>query len=101
MNDAIKARKPFYSSNTIVEKGVIGSMNVILHGNTIATVYADNTVVLDSCGWQTNTTKSRLNAILEGLGSEWGVIQRNYEWYLKNYRSGETKEFQDGITLRF
>ena len=33
-------------------------------------------------GWQTVTTKSRLNAILNEFSTGTGVIQRNYEWFL-------------------
>lgn len=100
MNNAIKARRPFHCGNTIVKEGVFGSLDVELHGNTIATIYTDNTIVLDSCGWRTNTTKSRLNAILHGLGLN-GITQRNHEWFLIDPTTGESKKFHDRIVLNF
>jgi hypothetical protein len=50
-----------------------------LHGNPIAYRYNDpfNTLSISNCGWQTNTTKERLNAI-PGVS----IQQRNFEWYL-------------------
>ena len=33
-------------------------------------------------GWQTVTTKSRLNALLDEFAAGTGVIQRNFEWFL-------------------
>ena len=33
-------------------------------------------------GWQTVTTKSRLNAILDEFAAGTGVIQRNFDWFL-------------------
>ena len=33
-------------------------------------------------GWQTVTTKSRLNALLDEFSKGTGVIQRNFDWYL-------------------
>jgi hypothetical protein len=49
---------------------------VTLHGNKIAEV-GDGFVTLFDGGWQSNTTKSRLNAILSvhGIKGE-GVFQR-------------------------
>ena len=86
MNTAIRSRKDFRSANTEVANFYcsatdrVGSI-VKLHGNKIAEVYANSIVLFDG-GWQTVTTKSRLNAILDEFAAGTGVIQRNYEWFL-------------------
>ena len=86
MNTAIRSRKDFRSANTEVANFYcsatdrVGSI-VKLHGNKIAEVYANSIVLFDG-GWQTVTTKSRLNAILNEFSAGTGVIQRNYEWFL-------------------
>ena len=87
MNKAIRDRKEHWqSANTSVESFYcsvsdrVGSI-VKLHGNKIAEVYANSIVLFDG-GWQTVTTKSRLNALLDEFTPGTGVIQRNFEWYL-------------------
>lgn len=47
-----------------------------LHGNDIAT-HVDGGIMIDSCGWKSNTTKERLNAI-PGVS----ISQKKGEWYL-------------------
>ena len=87
MNRAIRNRKEQWpSANTLVESFYcsatdrVGSI-VKLHGNKIAEVYANSIVLFDG-GWQTVTTKSRLNALLDEFTPGTGVIQRNFEWFL-------------------
>ena len=86
MNQAIRSRKDFRSANTEVANFYcsatdrVGSI-VKLHGNKIAEVYANSIVLFDG-GWQTVTTKSRLNALLDEFSTGTGVIQRNFEWFL-------------------
>lgn len=50
-----------------------------LHGNSIAYLYNDpqKTLSITNCGWESNTTKERLNA-LRGVN----IYQKNYQWYL-------------------
>lgn len=51
-----------------------------LWGHNIYSVHHDlNEVVFSFCGYQTNTTKSRINALLPGGCS---VYQKNYELFL-------------------
>ena len=47
-----------------------------LHGNKIAE-HREDGLYITHCGWQTNTTKDRLNAI-----SGVKISQKNYVWYL-------------------
>ena len=84
MNQAITEGRNFASGNTSVihEDGVA---KVFLHGNKIAEV-GDNFVTLFDGGWQSNTTKSRLNAILQehGIKGEC-VFQRNWKWFVHKF----------------
>jgi len=84
MNAAITNGRNFSSGNTTVthEDGVA---IVTLHGNKIAEV-GDNFVRLFDGGWQSNTTKSRLNAILQvhGIKGEC-VFQRNWNWFVHKF----------------
>ena len=82
MNRAILARKNWSSGNTAVsyEEGNRAS-TVRLHGHKIAEV-GDTWLKLWDAGWQTTTTKSRLNAILAEHGTGERIFQKDYEWFI-------------------
>jgi hypothetical protein len=84
MNQAITDKVNFKSANTEVQY-LDGISYVYLHGNKIAEV-GDGFIRLYDGGWQSNTTKSRLNAILQvhGLPGE-SVFQKAYTWFTKLY----------------
>lgn len=86
MNAAIANNKDWQSANTSVQVLENGDSAVYLHGNHIATV-GENFVQIFDGGWQSNTTKSRLNAILDehGIAGE-GVFQKNYQWFVRVYQ---------------
>lgn len=68
------------SSNT---KTVVwgGGVTVYLHGHAIARWQADKGVLtVSDCGWQTATTKSRLNAILSAFKCGY-IHQSKFVWY--------------------
>ena len=95
MNAAITDSKDWKLDNTMVTT-VNGVSHVFLHGNKIAEV-GDNFIVLMDGGWQTVTTKSRLNAILREHGCPGeGIFQKKGQWFLtmKNQQG-------DVITLPF
>jgi hypothetical protein len=48
-----------------------------LFGNCIASKDESGDLTISNCGWQTNTTKERLNA-LNGVS----ISQKNFVWYL-------------------
>lgn len=60
-------------------------IKVNLHGNTIAEFYPDqDRFMLDDCGWQTVTTKSRLNTILGVFNPGAGrIYSEKFQWKLK------------------
>ena len=62
-----------------------------LHGNTIAVLHGDGTLMITDAGWQSNTTKERLN----GLPNV-NIHQKNFVWYLNgeewNGRLTEVKQ---------
>ena len=76
---------------------------VYLHKNLIATI-DDSSVEIYDGGWQSNTTKSRLNALINGLcdGYNQGVYQMKYLWYIQDDEDGAdfTIPFQHGYTFK-
>ena len=59
-------------------------ISVRLHGNEIAAIRPiEGTVWVSDCGWQTATTKSRLNVLIGALtrhGHDSSISQKNREW---------------------
>ena len=98
MLSAIKLGKCWRKANTEVYTNDNNASLVYLHGNHIATVTYNKVSVFDG-GWQTNTTKSRLNAIINSLcdGRMFGVFQKNYQWFIKD--AVVNVEFENGYTL--
>ena len=84
MNEAILYRKDFFKGNTSVENYITetGAREAIvkLHGNHIATV--GDTLQICDAGWQTVTTKSRLNALCNEFAEGCYVFQKNFDWFL-------------------
>jgi hypothetical protein len=83
MNAAITKSVDWKCDNTEVVN-IEGVSFVYLHGNKIAEV-GDTFIRLYDGGYQSNTTKSRLNAILQehGLSGE-GVFQKQFNWFLRS-----------------
>lgn len=82
MNDAIMAGKDWSLSNTSVSI-VDGIAQVRLHNNLIAEV-GETFIRLFDGGWQSNTTKSRLNAILAVHGEPGDrVFQKQWAWWVQ------------------
>jgi|TARA_A100001037_G_scaffold160905_1_gene144897 hypothetical protein len=101
MNTAIRNGKDFRSGNTSVTHSIntAGQREAIikLHGNHIATVMNDTMLLFDG-GWQSNTTKSRLNALCYEFATGFSVIQRNWDWFVADFH-GNRQDFADGFEL--
>ena len=79
------------SVNAFLNKGTLNKQNMnvfydrydqtsrmLLHNNCIATYdYDNNRLSISNCGWFSNTTKERLNAL-----PNVNIYQKNYKWFL-------------------
>jgi|TARA_R110002012_G_C11307963_1_gene574202 hypothetical protein len=77
INAFMNAEK-FNKQNMSVE--VLPNVTILkLHGNAIAYRYNDpkKTLSITNCGWESNTTKERLNAL-----PNVNIVQKNWVWYL-------------------
>ena len=105
MNNAISNNLNWQSGNTRVEfDAETNESKVYLHDNHIATVGDDFVQIFDG-GWQSVTTKSRLNAILSehAIKGEC-VFQKNFKWFVDKFvgQAGTSPvynryEFTDGF----
>lgn len=96
MNEAVANSKNWQSANTSVTYCPESEESkVYLHGNHIATV-GDNFLQIFDGGWQSNTTKSRLNALINRFCNSVtdGVFQSKFQWYVRD--NNVTKDFING-----
>ena len=99
MNFALSNKGNWAGSNTTVQYNEsTNCSSVLLHGHQIATLdHHTNALKLSSCGYQTVTTKSRLNALLSEFKYGCKVFQKNFDWYLSTIN--QTVDFWDGMIL--
>ncbi|AOO15349.1 hypothetical protein W1080910_076 [Cyanophage S-RIM12 isolate W1_08_0910] len=91
---AVQANQDFKSGNTQVIT-IEGVSFIYLHGNQIATIDDDSMTIYDG-GWQSTTTKSRLNALCDAFCIDGeGVFQKNYKWFVRKFvgMAGQSKVF--------
>ena len=99
MNFAVSNKADWCGSNTqVTYNDSTNCSQVRLHGHLIATVcHNTNAIKLDSCGYTTVTTKSRLNALLQEVKYGCTVFQKNFDWFVRY--AGQTQDFIDGMIL--
>lgn len=94
-----RARK--LANNTYLEHPDDHSYAIRLHATRIVTYYDDGRTVLDSGGWQTVTTKERMNRYLprsvHGISQTRGVWYVGGEWVNGKWEPGVP--YADGITF--
>lgn len=91
--------------NTTVSRFAVW-IDVQYHWTVIVRYYRDGRVRLDSGGWQTVTTKQRINELLP---PGFRLLQKDFRWYVEDCRDcsfeGLTKaplrrsQFRDGMTI--
>ena len=99
MNYALSNKNNWAGSNTSVSyNDSTNCSSVYLHGHQIATLdHNTNALKISSCGYETVTTKSRLNAILEEVKYGCKVFQKKFEWFVSY--NNQTQSFFDGMIL--
>ena len=93
----VDERSHWSKDNTRVETEKGYRSTVYLHGHRIAVYYPkDQTLHINNCGYDTNTTKSRLNTLIKFVtdGTKNGIFQKNWNWYL--VKDGHVNDFLHG-----
>ena len=101
---AVQSNSDWQSANTSVHFDPETGVSVVrLHGNKIAEVSDTDMTIFDG-GWQTTTTKSRLNALCQEfcIAGE-GVFQKDFKWFVRKFAGAingknvfVTEEFDNG-----
>jgi hypothetical protein len=100
MNAAITAGKDFKFDNTEVV-ACSNVSDVFLHGNLIARI-GETWIELFDGGYQSKTTKSRLNAILSehGVPGE-HIFQKNYQWFVRTVQGVKAGDKEGFVSVPF
>ena len=94
INEAIIDKKYLSTSNSkVIYYLPEDTSDIYLHDNLIGRYnHKTKSIWLNSCGWETNTTKSRLNALLDLLpNKKFKIFQKDFKWFIwvreedKNY----------------
>jgi len=93
---AIHNNQNWSNANTTVHFNEEENVSVVrLHGNKIAEI-DDNSMTIFDGGYQSNTTKSRLNALCNEFCVDGEcVYQKNFQWYVDKFvgMAGQSKVF--------
>ena len=104
---AVQSNKNWQSGNTSVHFDPETGVSIVrLHGNKIAEV-SDNDMTIFDGGWQSVTTKSRLNALCDYFCVDGeGIFQEDFAWFVRLFDKTITGEntfkvvdFQSGFTF--
>ena len=101
MNNAVKNKIAWSKANTCTTfDSAIENCFIYLHGNHIATLdTATHALTIKDGGWQSVTTKSRLNALLDEFAPSMGIFQKDWVWYLSDRLTGSVVPFISGMTV--
>lgn len=81
-------------NNTYLNRRGEDAIAVTLHATDVLTANSNGTVVLNSGGWHTMTTKDRING---WLPAGWVLFQKDGDWIVRGpYGS---VEFEDGMVI--
>jgi hypothetical protein len=82
---------------TSVRRDNSGVLSVVYHSTEVVRVNPDGSVVLDSGGWRSFTTKARMNQAATQYGLGYRVYQKAFDWFVSF--NGHELTFTDGMTL--
>ena len=97
MLQAIVDERTHWSKDNTRVESTDGISSVYLHGHKIAEFEhrLNGRLWINNCGYETNTTKSRLNVLIDFVKGcdpkQNGIFQRNWNWWLIN--DGELMDF--------
>ena len=96
--NAIKGKDTNFSKgNRLLEINEGGNLQVKFQGHTIA-VFAGQCLMINNCGYWTNTTKQILNEILLEFCDSW-IFQHKFDWFVESRQTNKRREYTGGCML--
>ena len=77
---------------------ITNGLGMVVYHDTMIVSWDANEVCLNSGGWESVTTKRKLNQASNQFGLGYSVYQKDYVWYVVNPQ-GLTVPFTDGMVL--
>jgi hypothetical protein len=94
--ETLKGRESRTIANNTTLADLGDCIGLRLHSTYVVRFYADGRISLHTGGWQTVTTKDRLNKVIRAHG--WNLYAERRVWYVA-HRDGRRFEFEDGFTI--
>ncbi len=76
---------------------VDNKLMVVYHSTPVVQITNNRYVKLESGGWYTNTTKTRMNQASNEYGLGFRVYQKNFDWFVEV--GDNTYEYYDNIII--
>lgn len=87
------------SYKTTITADDSASVIVTYHKTQIVRVNKDGTITLNTGGYETLTTKKKMNQAAEQFGLGFKVWQRNHQWFVRRPDGSEVCLLSDSITF--
>lgn len=71
---------------------------IVRYHNTDVVKFNDKEIILNSGGWRTNTTKTRMDQTRNQFNLPFAVFQKNYEWYV--HTKNGIVDYFDGMIIK-
>src|SRR4051812_23558270 len=84
---------------TTVTGDSLGNLRVTYHSTTVVEV-KDGMVTLRDGGWQSKTTKLRMNQASIQYGLGFSVYQMDFDWFVRTPYDALPVPFKDGMTFK-
>lgn len=84
-------------SNYKTTVATVGDHVTVTYQKTAIVRFNDSEVILDSGGWETVTTKRKMNQAANQFGLPYGVYQKDYIWYVSTAQGDVL--FRDGMVI--
>ena len=82
---------------TATNINTFNGLTVVRYHATDVVKFSEDCIILNSGGWHTNTTKTRMNQTSNQFELGYNVYQKDFAWFV-DYR-GKTYDFFDGMKL--
>jgi hypothetical protein len=89
--------KQIGKAHTAVFTDPADNMTKIVYHSTVVVAFSDTEIYLDNGGWETPTTKARMNQASNQFNLGYQVYQKDFVWFC-DYK-GKTHEFESNGTL--
>ena len=74
-----------------------GNYTIVTYHSTQVVKYNQSEIILNSGGWRTHTTKTRMNQASNQFNLGYTVYQKDFDWFVEY--NGLTLDFADNMKL--